>query len=123
MRDRCAGKNLGPRAQRTQLRVGVIWLALVLVAGFALVELGAAAAYGWLLVLPMATGMYAMLSGLFGVCVFAGARGGRQADYGYEPVADCVLRVQLRNRGVGVLFASLCWAAFATAIFVASAGT
>jgi hypothetical protein len=120
MHARCAGKNLGPRARRVQLRVGVIWLALTLAVGFALVELGVAPAYGWLLLPLMASGTYAMLAGLFGVCVFTGARGGRLADYGYETVTDCSLRLQLRKRGAGVLLASLCWAALSTAVFVAS---
>jgi hypothetical protein len=118
---RCATKNLGPRARREQLRAGVIWLGVALFTGFALVELGAVAAYGWLLLLPLALGSYAMLAGLFGVCVFAGARGGRRADYGYELVADCTLRRTLRNRSAGVLLVSLGFAAVSTFVFIASA--
>jgi hypothetical protein len=121
MHTRCASKNLGPRARRVQLRAGVIWLGLTLAVGFALVELGVAPVYRWLLLLPMVSGTYAMLSGLFGVCIFAGARGARLADYGSETVADCALRLSLRNRGAGVLLASLGWAVLSTAIFVASA--
>jgi hypothetical protein len=116
----CTSKNLGPRARRVQLRAGVIWLALTLAVGFTLVELGVAPVYGWLLILPMMSGTYSMLSGLFGVCIFAGARGARLTDYGHETVADCALRLSLRNRGAGVLLASLGWAALSTAVFVVS---
>lgn len=120
MHGRCATKNLGPRARRAQLQIGVVWLGVALAGGLAMVELGASAVFGWLLLLPLAFGTYGMLAGLFGICAFAGARGGRLADYGYEAVADCSLRQHLRVRGAGVALFSLAWAAAATALFVAS---
>jgi hypothetical protein len=118
---RCLHKNLGPRAQRAQLRGGVLWLGLALGLGFGLVEASLVGSYGWVLAFPMAIGSYTMISGLFGVCVFAGARGARLADYGPESIADCGLRRTLRTRGAGVLLASLGWAALLTALFVISA--
>jgi hypothetical protein len=116
-----ANKNLGPKARRGQLRAAVIVLGVTLAAGLAMVEVGAPAVYGWLLLLPMAFGTYTMFSGLFGVCIFVGARGARVADYGFEVVPDCSLRNHLRNRGVGVALASFTLAALATALFVVSA--
>lgn len=120
MVSRCVSRNLGPKARRAQLRIGVLGLTFALVAGLVLVELGLANRLGWVLLLPLAFGSYSLLAGLTGVCAFSGARGARYADHGMEHVADCSLRKQLRNKGFGVAMLSLLCGVLGAAVFVAS---
>jgi len=96
----CKSHNLGSRVRRQHVRLGVIWFALTLVLGFALLERGAAAHFGFLLALPLAMGSYCLLAGSFGVCVYNGVQGRRHANHGSEMVPDETLRRRLVHRGL-----------------------
>jgi hypothetical protein len=116
----CNRHNLGPRVRLDHLRKGVIWHGLALAFGFGLVESGRAAQLGFLLILPLATGIYCVLAGSFGVCFYHSVFGKRHADHGLEGVPDAELRQRLVRRGVLLATVSCTLAAFATTLFVAS---
>jgi hypothetical protein len=120
MRHLCTRHNLGSRFRQLHMRVGVIWLALALAIGFALVEWGVASRFGFLLVLPLTLGTYALLAGSFGVCFYNGMRGQRRADHGAEVVPDPSLRQRLIRQGVTLAGVSCTLAGIATAVFVVS---
>jgi hypothetical protein len=116
----CNRHNLGPRVRLDHVRKGVIWLGLALGLGFALVESGLVDRLGFLLILPLATGIYCVLAGSFGVCFYHSVFGKRHADHGLEGVPDAQLRQGLIRRGVVLASVSCTLAAFATTLFVAS---
>lgn len=116
----CTSQNLGSRFRQRQLRAGVLWLAVALVAGFAMVRWEVAAGTGLLLVLPLAVGTYHLLAGTFGVCVYRGLCGQRRADHGEEFVPDERLRRRLMRRGMALVGVSCTLAGLATAAFVLS---
>lgn len=102
------------------MRLGVLAAAVTLCAGFVLAEVGLASQWGFLLILPLTLSNYWLISGLFGTCVVAGMRGGRQADYGFEPVIDPRQMRGLRRRGLTLLAASLAMAAISAGTFAVS---
>lgn len=116
----CTSHNLGPRFRRGHLQLGVLWLGLALGLGFALVEWGHAARFGFLLVAPLALGTYCLLAGTFGVCFYSSIFGKRHADHGSEGVPCRRLRKRLVRRGVVLAGVSSTLAALATLVFVAS---
>jgi len=117
----CTRHNLGSRFRQQHVRLGVVWLALALVLGFGLVELGVASRFGFLLALPLAVGTYCLLAGSFGVCFYNSMFGRRMADHGAEVVPDQKLRKRLIRRGVALAGVSCTLAGMATAVFVVSA--
>lgn len=102
------------------MRLGVLAAALTLGVGFVLAEVGLASQWGFLLILPLTFSNYWLLSGLFGTCVVAGMRGGRRADYGFEPVIDPRQVRGLRRRGLSLLAASLAAATVSVGTFAIS---
>lgn len=120
MRLACPSHNLGGHARGLNMRLGVLAAAVTLGAGFVLAEVGLASRWGFLLILPLTLSNYWLISGLFGTCVVAGIRGGRQADYGFEPVIDPGQMRCLRRRGVTLLATSLAVAAVSAGAFAFS---
>jgi hypothetical protein len=116
----CNRHNLGPRVRLDHVRKGVIWLGLALGLGLVLVESELANQLGFLLILPLATGIYCVLAGSFGVCFYHSVFGKRHADHGLEGVPDAELRQGLIRRGIVLASVSCTLAAFATTLFVAS---
>ncbi len=103
----CHRRNLGNRASNRALRTGVT-LAAVAVGGFLAVnQLGWSRHLGWLLALPLVVSSYMVISGIFGICVFHGMMGDRQADYGREVVLDPQSRARMRNRALLAVSASI----------------
>jgi len=72
----------------------------------------------WVVGLPVALSSYLLISGIFGICVFNGLKGKRAADHGPETVLDPSSRVQMRNRALWAVSASLLIACGFAAAFV-----
>lgn len=121
MRHMCTSHNLGSRSRQNIVRFGVVWLAFTLLLGFGLVEWGVASRFGFLLALPLAVGLYCLLTGSFGVCFYSSMFGRRRADHGTEVVPDELLRKRLVRRGVALAGLSCTLAGVATVVFVVSA--
>jgi hypothetical protein len=102
------------------MRIGVIGASVTILLGFLLAELGLAAHWGFLLILPLTSSTYWLLAGLTGTCFWTGIQGGRRADYGFEPVVDATQSRNLRRRGWMLLGASLLVACVSASAFVLS---
>jgi hypothetical protein len=110
--------NLDLRAQNTQLRAGVVMIAVALAAAVILLRLGAPAAYRGFVALPLFFGTYGVYAGLTRICGFTALRGVRMTESGACPVADKAERTANLRRGLRAIGASASIAAAATALLV-----
>ncbi|HWA77959.1 MAG TPA: hypothetical protein VG937_36745 [Polyangiaceae bacterium] len=102
------------------MRIGVIGASVTIALGFLLAELGLASHWGFLLILPLTSSTYWLLAGVTGTCFWTGMKGGRQEDYGFEPVLDLGQSRSLRRRGWMLVAVSLTLACVSAGAFVVS---
>jgi hypothetical protein len=89
-------------------------------AGFFLAaQFGLVQRLGWLVAVPLALASYMVISGAFGICIFHGLTGKRQADHGREAVLDSGNRAKMRNRALLAVTASIAIGCAFAAAFVA----
>jgi hypothetical protein len=113
--------NLESRAQDTQLRVGLVALAVSLVVGNLLVNGAVASGYRLLAFVPFFVAAYGVLAALYQTCGITAIMGRRITSEGSEPVADRAELAKHRARGMRVLLGSTLLAAVATSLlFLAS---
>ena len=110
--------NLDLRAQNTQLRAGVVMIALALAAAVLMLRLGAPAGYRGFVAFPLFFGTYGVYAGLTRICGFTALRGVRMTESGACPVADKAERKAHLKRGLQVIVASASIAAAATFLLV-----
>ena len=105
----CHQRNLGARASNQALRSGVLLAGLGLGAFLAVSQLGWSHfdSLRWLLAVPMVGASYMVISGIFGICIFHGMMGDRQADHGREVVLDPDSRARMRKRALLAVSASI----------------
>lgn len=106
----CHQRNLGSRASNHALRFGVKLAALAMAGFLAINQLGWSHQHrqvAWLLALPLVVSSYLVISGLFGICIFHGMKGDRQADHGREVVLDPESRSRMRLRALMAVSASI----------------
>jgi hypothetical protein len=94
---------------------------LSLAAALVAFEFDQAAAFGWILAVPMALSSYLLISGTFGICIYYGLKGERGADHGTEALLDPESRAKMRARAVLAVSASVLVGCIFAAAFVASA--
>jgi hypothetical protein len=98
-------------------------MAGVALAGFFLAgQFGLARQVGWLVAVPLAAASYLVISGTFGICIINGLQGARRADHGREAVLDAANRVQMRNRALLAVTASILIGCGFAAAFVSALG-
>src|SRR5450432_3323600 len=104
----CHQRNLGARASNQALRFGVLLAGLALGAFLAVSQLGWSHLdyLRWFLALPLVAAAYMVISGIFGICIFHGMMGDRQADHGREVVLDPSSRARMRKRALLAVSAS-----------------
>jgi hypothetical protein len=61
----------------------------------------------WFLALPLVAASYMVISGIFGICIFHGLMGDRQADHGREVMLDPSSRARMRKRALLAVSASI----------------
>jgi hypothetical protein len=117
----CHQRNLGTRASNQALRGGVLLAGLALGASLAAGQLGLLHVnyLRWFLALPLVLASYMVISGIFGICIFHGLMGDRQADHGREVVLDPSSRARMRKRALVVVSASILIGCSFAAAFVA----
>jgi|SRR4051794_13009267 hypothetical protein len=117
----CHQRNLGTRASNQALRGGVLLAGLALGASLAAGQLGLLHVnyLRWFLALPLVLASYMVISGIFGICIFHGLMGDRQADHGREVVLDPSSRARMRKRALLVVSASILIGCSFAAAFVA----
>ncbi|MES1178762.1 MAG: hypothetical protein ABUL62_30850 [Myxococcales bacterium] len=106
----CHQRNLGARASNQALRGGVLLAGLALGAYLALGSwgsFGGARHLAWLLAVPLVGASYMVISGIFGICIFHGMMGDRQADHGREVMLDPTSRARMRKRALLAVSASI----------------
>lgn len=112
--------NLDAAAQDTQLRAGLVALAMSLVVAAALGGSGTSPGLRALVFLPFFVAAYGVLAALYGTCGVSAIAGRRITCQGSERIADCGERSVQRARGLKVMGVSFLLAASATALFVAA---
>jgi hypothetical protein len=118
MAEAVASGNLDVHSQNTQLRVGVVVVAVGLALAEGMLQLGAPTTLRGLLFLPFFVGTYGVYAGLTRMCGFTALRGQRITESGLKPVCDRAERMTYRNRGLCGIASSLLIAATATALLV-----
>lgn len=103
----CHQRNLGARASNQALRSGVLLAGVALGSYLAVSQWGLSRHLGWLLAVPLIASSYMVISGIFGICIFHGMMGDRQADHGREVVLDPESRARMRNRALLAVSASI----------------
>jgi hypothetical protein len=103
----CHQRNLGARASNQALRGGVLLAGVALGSYLAVSQWGLSRHLCWLLALPLVASSYMVISGIFGICIFHGMMGDRQADHGREVVLDPESRARMRNRALLAVSASI----------------
>jgi hypothetical protein len=103
----CHQRNLGARASNQALRGGVLLAGLALGVFLAVSQLGWSHHLGWFLALPLVASSYMVISGIFGICIFHGMMGDRQADHGREVMLDPSSRARMRKRALLAVAASV----------------
>jgi hypothetical protein len=112
--------NLESRAQETQLRIGLVALAVSLAVGSVLARGGVAPGYRLVAFLPFFMAAYGVLAALYRTCGVTAIMGRRITSDGSEPVADRAELASHRARGMRVMLGSVLLAGVATAfLFVA----
>ncbi len=117
---KCTQGNLGDRACTRVVRFGVLMGGVTVALGLLAVEVGYATRFGWLLAVPLSAAAYFIMSGVSGVCIYAGLRGQRMQDHGTEAVLDSDQAARLRMKALAVVTLSLLIGS-GFAAFVASA--
>jgi hypothetical protein len=108
--------NLDGRAQNTQIRAGVVTVALGLAAAMAMNALRVGLGTHLLLVPVLFFGAYGVCAGLARTCGLTAIVGRRLTATGSEPIADRVELAALRRRGALVIALSLLVSVLATAL-------
>jgi hypothetical protein len=110
--------NLDSRAQATQLRVGVVALAVALTVGALLAKTSIPAGYRAFAFLPFFFAAYGLLAALYRTCGFTAIRGRRLTNQGSERVIDPdALRAQ-RRLGTRIIMGSAALASAVTALLI-----
>jgi hypothetical protein len=112
--------NLESRAQATQLRVGVVALAVALAIGAALSKSGASPLLRVVAFVPFFFAAYGILAALYRTCGFTAIAGRRHTNQGTERVIDRDELREQRRIGLRVLAAGFALATVATIALVAS---
>jgi hypothetical protein len=110
--------NLDSRSQEGQLRMGLVALAMALVAAAFLARSDAATLYRVLVFAPFFVAAYGVLAAFYGTCGFCAFAGRRMTADGAEPVADRTDLAAQRKTGLWVLTMSGVCALIATVLFV-----
>jgi hypothetical protein len=110
--------NLDARARNTQLRGGVLLIALTLVGGVALSHFGASREARMFLFLPFFFGTYGLTASMGQVCGVTAIRGRRWTIDGVEKVHDREELARLRRSGSMAMAVSALVAVLATLSFV-----
>ncbi len=112
--------NLEAEAQDTQMRVGIVALALALGVATLLARSGASPGYRALAFVPFFFAAYGVLAAFYRTCGVTAIAGRRITCEGSERVADRDELAAQRKRGLGVIGGSVLLAATATALLVAA---
>ena len=110
--------NLEAHAQDTQMRMGIIALAVALGVATLLAKVSASPGYRVLAFVPFLFASYGMLAALYRTCGLTAMAGRRITSDGSERVADRVELADQRRRGLRVIGGSLLLAATATSLLV-----
>jgi len=110
--------NLDSRSQESQLRVGLVGLAMALVLAAFLARSDAATVYRAVVFLPFLVATYGVLAAFYGTCGLMAIAGRRITADGTERVADRQELSAHRRLGARVLFASVALAAIATTLLL-----
>jgi hypothetical protein len=110
--------NLDSRSQESQLRVGLVALAMALVLAAFLARTDAATLYRALVFGPFLVATYGLLAAFYGTCGLTAIAGRRITADGSERVADRTELCAQRRVGARVLGASVALAAIAPTLFV-----
>jgi hypothetical protein len=103
----CHQRNLGGRASNQALRGGVLMAGISLGSLYLASQFGLLRQLGWLVALPVAVAAYMLISGALGICIYNGMKGNRMVDHGREAVLDPQNRIQMRNRALLAVSASI----------------
>ena len=110
--------NLDARAQDSQLRIGLVALAMALLVTAFLARIEGASAYRWLMFLPFFVAANGILAAFYRTCGITAFAGRRMTFEGAEVVADRTELSGQRRVGLRVLVISIGMAGLATAAFV-----
>jgi len=114
--------NLDVRAQNSQLRGGLVALAMALALTAFLARVDGAGAYRWLGFLPFLVAVNGVLAAFYRTCGITAFAGRRMTAEGVEVVADREELAAQRRVGLRVLAMSVVLAGAATALFVGASG-
>lgn len=112
--------NLEAQAQDTQMRMGIIALAVALGFATSLAKLGASPGYRALAFVPFLFAAYGVLAALYRTCGVTAMAGRRITCDGSERVADRGELAGQRRQGLRVIGGSLLLAVTATALLVSA---
>jgi hypothetical protein len=111
-------QNIGNRACRRSMQLGVLAAGLSLLTVFLCVDVGNAQRYGWLVALPVSLSSYLLLTGTQGVCAYHSALGRRGTDHGPEAILDGEKLRRMRMRSLFAVGVSACLGCLVAALFV-----